>query len=297
MGQPDMGKPDWSRRRLAAASLGWLALHGLTACAAAEPLAPQPWEERLRGSTLALLGEVHDNPQHHRLRHAVLQRAFQAGWRPALVMEQFDIDRQADIERSRQERPRDAGHLIAQAGAKGAWAWSEYQPLVALALEFDLPLFAANLPRRIASRLVRETPQAVLGLQRSRELGLDQLPDAAWQAAQEREIDLGHCGALPRNLWAGMARGQFARDAAMAELLRSRGEQGAVLLAGNGHVRRDIGVPRWLNTLPASRWLAVGYVESDHADAVRGLFDAVVVTAPASRADPCKNFKAPLPSA
>ena len=70
-----------------------------------------------------------------------------------------------------------------------------------------------------------------------------------------------------------------------------------MLLAGNGHVRRDIGVPRWLNTLPASRWLAVGYVESDHADAVRGLFDAVVVTAPASRADPCKNFKAPLPSA
>ena len=274
---------------------------GLAGCATA-PRPAEPWEARLRGSTLALLGEVHDNPEHHRRRAAALRRAVEAGWRPALVMEQFDIDRQADIDRSRRERPRDAKHLIAQAGAAGGWAWNDYEPLVAIALQFDLKLFAANLPRALAARLVREAPQAVFGAQRSRELGLDAPPDAAWQAAQEREIDLGHCGALPQRLWAGMARGQFARDAVMAEVLRREGASGAVLLAGNGHVRRDIGVPRWLAEQPNGSVLAVGFLESDRKSAERPPellpFDAVVFTAAAPREDPCKAFKArPLPQA
>ncbi len=270
---------------------------GLAGCAAV-PRPPEPWEARLQGGTFALLGEVHDNPEHHRRRAAVLRRAVEAGWRPALLMEQFDIDRQAAIERSRRERPRDAKHLIAQAGAPNGWAWNDYEPLVAIALQFDLKLFAANLPRALAARLVRETPQAVFGAQRSRELGLDALPDAAWQAAQEREIDLGHCGALPQRLWTGMARGQFARDAVMAEVLLREGANGAVLLAGNGHVRRDIGVPRWLTAQPPGSVLAVGFLESDSARHEPLPFDAVVFTAAAPRADPCKAFKArPLPPA
>ena len=65
-----------------------------------------PWENQLRGDTIALLGEVHDNAGHHRMRLDALRRAFDAGWRPALVMEQFDREWQADIERARRERPR-----------------------------------------------------------------------------------------------------------------------------------------------------------------------------------------------
>ena len=51
-----------------------------------------------------------------------------------------------------------------------------------------------------------------------------------------------------RSMWPRMAQAQFARDAVMAEVLRRSAPQGGgvVLLAGNGHVRRDIGVPRWL---------------------------------------------------
>ena len=296
---------DTLRRRglisAALAAMTGLVGTGLAGCAAV-PHPPEPWEAHLQGGTLALLGEVHDNPEHHRRRAAILHRAVEAGWRPALVMEQFDIDRQADIDRSRRERPRDAKHLIAQAGAPGGWAWNDYEPLVAIALQFDLKLFAANLPRALAARLVRETPQAVFGAQRSRELGLDALPDAAWQAVQEREIDLGHCGALPQRLWAGMARGQFARDAVMAEVLRREGAGGAVMLAGNGHVRRDIGVPRWLTAQPAGSVLAVGFLESDRSSTERPPvllpFDAVVFTPAAPRDDPCKAFKArPLPQA
>ena len=283
------------RRRLAAGVFGWIALQSLAGCAV-PARHPEAWEARLRGTTVALLGEVHDNPEHHRLRTIILRRAFESGWRPAVVMEQFDADRQAVIMASRLDWPRDAAHLIARAGAKGSWAWRDYEPLVSLALEFDLPLLAGNLARAQAARLVRETPAAVFGAERCRELGLDHPPDAAWQAAQEREMGLGHCGALPLPALPGMARAQFARDAVMAELLRRHASRGAVLLAGNGHVRRDLGVPRWLTGLPSADLLAVGFVEADGSPPEPALFDAVITTAPAQRGDPCDEFKKqPMP--
>ena len=255
------------------------------------------WTARLSGPTIALLGEVHDNPELHRVRAAALRDALARGWRPAIVMEQFDLERQADIERARRERPDDAQHVIDQAGG-GGWQWPDYRPVIALALANGLPLLAGNLSRAIASRLARED-YAVLGPERLAAWKLDAPPDDAWQSAQEHEIDLGHCGALPRRLWPALARGQFARDAAMAHLLAQHAARGAVLLAGNGHVRRDLGVPRWLTRQGAPSPLAVGFLErgatqSDDA----GRYDAVVVTLPAARPDPCEAFRArPQPSA
>ena len=113
-----------------ARAAAWLAALMLTACATPEPAAQ--WESRLRGDAVVLLGEVHDNAEQHRLRLAVLRRALSAGWRPAIAMEQFDIDRQADIDRARRERPRDAQHLIEAATApRSGWDWALYRPVVA----------------------------------------------------------------------------------------------------------------------------------------------------------------------
>src|SRR5262247_1489436 len=63
-----------------------LALAGsLTGVGCAQPAPRSDWAAQLSGPTLALLGEVHDNPEHHRLRAAALQQAFERGWRPAVV--------------------------------------------------------------------------------------------------------------------------------------------------------------------------------------------------------------------
>lgn len=280
----------WPRRAVLRAGWG-TALLAIGGCAtgAAQPPA---WRSRLAGDTVALLGEIHDNPEHHRRRAEVLRHALEAGWRPALVMEQFDVDRQATIDRSRGERPSDAEHLVAQAaGPRSGWDWAHYRPLVALALAYQLPLVAGNLPRPLAMRLAREGYDAVLGAERTRQLGLHEPVDVAWQTAQEAEIDRGHCGAMPATLLPGLVRAQAARDALMAEPLARYASRGAVLIAGNGHVRRDIGVPRWLGPELAQRVWSVGYVETG-TPVEPGQFDAVVVTRGVERGDPCERLRA-----
>jgi uncharacterized iron-regulated protein len=259
---------------------------------------PYPWESRLTGDAVVLLGEVHDNAEQHRLRLGVLRRAFAAGWRPAIAMEQFDIDRQADIERARRERPRDARHLIEQATTPATrpgegWNWDHYRPVVELALAYDVPLLAANLSNADTRRIVRGGLAAGFDTERLTALRLDRPIAPDWQQAQEREIDRGHCGALPASLWPRMAQAQLARDAVMADLLRRQAARGVVLMAGNGHVRRDIGVPRWLSgDALSARLLVVGLLEDDGAPQEAAPFDAALRTAVAERTDPCAQFKA-----
>ncbi|HEU5293180.1 MAG TPA: ChaN family lipoprotein, partial [Burkholderiaceae bacterium] len=264
----------WPVRRRDVLRAGVAAAGSLAGFGCAQPTR-NAWVDQLSGSSLALLGEVHDNPEHHRLRAAALQQAIGAGWRPAIVMEQFDLDRQPDIDRARSERPDDPQHVIGQAAGAAGWRWSDYQPFVALALRHQLPLVAGNLPRSTVSRLARDDYSTVLGPERVRAWRLSEAPDASWQAAQEREIDLGHCGALPSRLWPALARGQFARDAAMAHLLSQHTTRGAVLLAGNGHVRRDLGVPRWLDRQGTPAALVVGFIERGTPPQGSGVYDAV----------------------
>ena len=270
-----------------------------TLLAACVTTAPDTWDLRLRGDAVVLLGEVHDNAEQHRLRLAALQRAFTAGWRPAIAMEQFDLDHQADIDRARRDRPGDAAHLIAAAAPSrtpsgGGWNWDFYRPFVELALRYDVPLIAANLSSADTAAIVRAGYPAIFGTARIAALGLDVPVAAEVQSAQEREIDNGHCHALPPSLWSRMARAQFARDAAMADVLRQAASQGrgVVLLAGNGHVRRDIGVPHWLGPVQGPLF-AVGYLEIDDDSTPVAAFDAVVRTATAERADPCAEFARP----
>jgi len=252
------------------------------------------WEGRLHGDAVIFLGEVHDNAKQHELRLALLERAFAAGWRPAIVMEQFDREHQADIERARREHPTDPQHVIDLAApvtaGSGGWNWDFYRPYVALALRYNVPLIAANLSRSDASRVAEHGYSAVFSPAQQEALRLNRPIAPDWQAAQEREIKTGHCNALPADLVEPMTRAQLARDAVMAAVVTEHARGGVVLLAGDGHVRRDIGVPRWLSPSLAPRVFTVGYLEEGDplpADA----FDATVYTSRAQRIPPCRQFE------
>lgn len=243
---------------------------------------------------MVLLGEVHDNAAQHAARAAALRQFLRSGARPALAFEQFDRERQRDIDRARRETPPAgttlADHVIAQASARTGWNWDFYRPYVALALEYDLPIVAAGLSRADAARVAGEGFGAVFDAETIRALGLDQLPPEVLRA-QQRAVDDGHCNRLPAESIARLARAQVARDAALALAIRPYLERGVVLLAGNGHVR-EIGVPFFLTPEQRARTVTIGLLEQEHAaEELRGRYDASFVTPTQSRADPCATFK------
>ncbi|RPH41548.1 MAG: hypothetical protein EHM87_19405 [Burkholderiales bacterium] len=261
---------------------------GATALAAE----PQALADAMRGVPVVLLGEVHDNAAQHALRADALARLVAGGARPALAFEQLDRERQADVDRARRERPRDVDWLIAQAAGRDGWDWALYRPFLRLALDNDLPIVAANLSRADASRVIREGYGAAFDAPARATLGLDAVP-ADLLAAHEREVDVGHCGLMPQAMLAPMARAQLARDAALAAAIAPHAARGVVLLTGNGHARRDLGVPRWLPAEMRGRALSIGLLEpATIASMPPGAFDRVVTTVAAPRSDPCESLKA-----
>jgi uncharacterized iron-regulated protein len=246
----------------------------------------------MQGHRIVLVGEVHDNAAQHALRAAALRQWIITGARPAIAFEQFDRERQPDIERARRERPRNVDYLIAQAKGPGDWNWDAYRPIVALALEYDLPIIAANLSRRDAMRVAIDGWSAVFDAAAHDELKLDALP-ANFRRSHEDAIAAGHCNLLPPDALPAQARAQMARDIVMARSLRPYLDRGAVLLAGNGHVRRDIGVPFWLSADVARTAVSIGLLEANDDGSVPESttdFDAYVITKRAERTDPCKGL-------
>ena len=248
-----------------------------------------------------LLGEIHDNPAHHAIRARLIGEIAATGARPAVVLEQFDLDHDEAL-RAAQQAGGDA-EQIADAGRldRRGWAWPLHEPIVSQALALRLPLRAGNLPRAPDARagvLVAE-PGA---------MAQKRLATARWTDTQEnalrQDIAEGHCGALPSTVVPKLAAAQRERDAAMAQaLVDAATPDGAILIAGNGHVRADLGVPVYLHA-PGLRdanapTVSVGFIEvtpAARADDPRALaaehpgFDYLWLTAPVTRDDPCKTF-------
>lgn len=266
--------------------LGAAGLAGLGACAVAP--ASEPLPDAALSADYILLGEVHDNPKGHALRLDWL-RALPPGPSRALVLEQFDRERQDALARWRADHPdargADAARELALAGgfAFDAWDYEAYGPVIELALERGWEVRAGNLSRADAMRVARDPAVA-------------EPPPARWSsegdAALESAVRAGHCGLVPEERIAAMALAQRSRDASMARAMlaaRADGARQVILLAGNGHVRRDHGVPAHLRgAQPDARIFAVGFVE---ADAGERAFDATRIVPPAARPDPCEELR------
>jgi len=79
--------------------------------------------------------------------------------------------------------------------------------------------------------------------------------------------------------------------------LRDAGTRPAVLVAGNGHVRTDFGVPQLASAQqPQARIVSVGFLETGARTA--GMpYTYVWITARAERGDPCAGMSAIAPAA
>ena len=257
----------------------------------------------LARADFVLLGERHDNRDHHRLQ-AQLTRALQAdpSARPRVVaFEMIPSDRQLEVVEHLQTRPNDAAGLGAAVDwpALGWPDWALYQPIAEAALAAGATIVAADLSPAQRDAVFSEGPE-VLQASMVRRTGLDRDLPAPLGASLAQELREAHCGQVSEPLVEGMFRVQRARDAMMADRLATvAGRGGGVLIAGNGHVRNDRGVPWYLARLrPTARVLSVGLIEvQDEVATVPAdlPYDYVWFTPRVDDADPCADRVAAAP--
>ncbi|CAA7623160.1 ChaN family lipoprotein [Magnetospirillum sp. UT-4] len=258
--------------------------------------------ERMRRADAVLLGETHDNADHHALQAWALRRLVAADRRPLVAFEMIDTSQGEALAAHLAARPADTAGLGAALGwDKSGWPdWTLYRPIAEAALAAG-GMAPANLSREDTRAIAKgNVPTALAG-----RLGLEQPVEAGLRQAMEAEIRSGHCDMLPDRALPAMVRVQRARDAMMARAvadgLAARGS--AVLIAGTGHARADRGVPLHLAAMaPGRGTFVLAFLEVQEGrtepaayaelyDADRLPFDAAWFTPRAERPDPCEGFR------
>jgi len=259
---------------------------------------------RLVAARFVLLGERHDHPEHHLLQASIVRGLAAAGRRPTVAFEMLDADQAGALAAYLQRSPRDAAGLGDAVGwSRSGWPpWPLYEPIAEAALSASLSLAAANLPpatvRAVARGNLGALEPALVRIH-----GLDRPAAPPVEAQMEAEMRESHCSKLPEAMLAGMVTAQRARDATMADRLLAAAGDGAVLIAGAGHVRTDRGVPIYLAArAPFVTIASVAFLEvasgraaaTDYAErfgAARLPFDYVWFTSRADEVDQCARFR------
>ena len=260
---------------------------------------------RLVGPRFVLLGEQHDNPEHHLLQARVIQLLVASGVRPAVAFEMFDTDRAGAIKDCLAPPicSVDEFRYTVEWDSSGWPAWELYQPIFKTVIGARLPIVAADIPAAAMQILVSSgAERAAERAEWIRYLGLERTMDPKERQELTEEIRKSHCDLLPEEVVPGMVRGQRARDAHLAKMLEqtaARGESTVVLIAGFGHTRLDRGVPTYfVNPTAKEATLSIAFVEAkqkyasprDYARRFDGdlPFDIVWFTERVKRDDPCE---------
>jgi uncharacterized iron-regulated protein len=217
------------------------------------PLQRETLGDALAQATYALIGEVHDNPDHHRLQAWSLYARAQRGRKQAIVFEMIGADQAAGLDRFYEragKTPPASGeaelrHLI-EWDTSGWPAWAIYRPVFVAALRAGERIVAGN-PSRERTRAIGRAGVSALGSEERRSLRMDEEFSPAVAQALISELQEGHCNLVPLARLPLLALVQRFRDATMADRMLHTGRaDGAVLIAGNVHIRRDRGVAWYL---------------------------------------------------
>ncbi|MEK1906000.1 MAG: ChaN family lipoprotein [Pseudomonas sp.] len=250
--------------------------------ASGELLSPQQLVERLAVAPRVLVGEQHDNPDHHALQLWLLRELAARRPQGSLLLEMLTPSQQVRVDEVQaQSRAGNAPvDLIGALAWQPGWDWSVYGALVSEALRQPYPLLSANLDRSEIMSIYQQRPALPTGVSTT----------PAVQDALFADIRESHCGLLPESQLPAMLAVQQQRDRRMAERLLAA-PQPAVLLAGAFHVRKDLGVPLHLADLGAGQDTAVLVLAEVGKEVEAGSADYVWYTAALPEQDHCAKIK------
>ncbi|KUJ78359.1 ChaN family lipoprotein [Ruegeria profundi] len=246
-------------------------------------LIPNDILNAMKSSDVVILGEIHDNPQHH----IVQAEALKAIMPSAVVWEMVTEEGAQRLANKAVSDPEELARIL-------KWIESGWPPLSMYYPVFqasDAPIYGAMVPRAAARAAMERGAATALGADAAR-FGLTIPLPPAEQAAREADQLAAHCDAIPESVLPQMVAIQRLRDAVLARaVLRATDETGGpiAVITGNGHARKDRGIPTYLSRLrPGLKVFVLGQSEDGVVD---GEFDAVLDSPAVEREDPCLAFQ------
>jgi uncharacterized iron-regulated protein len=233
--------------------------------------------QALLPTDVLLIGEQHDAPSHQQLQAVVVQTLAADGRLAAVALEM--ADRGASTA-GLAPQATEAQVQAALQWSDAAWPWAAYGPVVMTAVRAGVPVLGANLPRG-------QMKNAMFNIALD-----DHLTLGLWQKQQDI-IREGHCDLLPVSQIIPMTRIQTARDAAMAQTVTAARQPSktVLLVAGNGHVDRELGVPTHLGRDVTARALVLSPARSPGGGTASPAADAVWHTPPPPPKDYCADLR------
>jgi uncharacterized iron-regulated protein len=205
-----------------------------------QPITPQQLVEQLAAAPRVLVGEQHDNPDHHALQLWLLRALAAQRAQGSLLLEMLNPNQQSAVDQVRADfaNGQPSVDLYQALNWQPGWDWGLYGAVVGYAVQQPWPLLAANLDRSEIMTIYAAPPALA---------GKASTAPAVCEVLLE-QIRQSHCGMLPESQLPAMLAIQQQRDRRMAEQLRDAA-QPALLFAGAFHVRRDLAVPLHLQDI------------------------------------------------
>lgn len=261
-------------------------------------------ESRVSNAKFLLLGERHDHPDHHLLQARLLElwlahQMAQVSSKspPAVVFEMLDQDQAPALASFVESGSRDALDLAKGVSwDKSGWpTFGMYKPVFDSVLRGGGTATAGHPSRSVvsAAMMAEDRPTA-----EEPDLQLSEPLAPELEAALAEEIRAAHCGHASPKMVAMMTRAQHLKDAYLARAMGTSSP--AALIAGNGHVRSDRGVPHFLRLHGVKDSLSVAFVEVVHGKnqptdyGLDGLAKLVVFTPRVDEVSPCEAFREQL---
>lgn len=250
--------------------------------ASGQSISPEQLLERLVRAERVLVGEQHDNLDHHALQLWLLRELARQRPQGSVLMEMLNPDQQPKVDQAQRvaREGRSPSDPFAALSWQPGWGWSLYGPLVLHQLRQPYPLLAANLNRTEIMQIYRQRP--VLEGERSSAGDV--------QVRLLDDIRQSHCGLLPDSQLPAMLAVQQQRDRRMAEVLLAA-PQPSLLLAGAFHVRKDLGVPLHLADLGAPTGNAILILAEVGRSVDTSMADYVWFTAAQPAQDHCAKLR------
>ena len=243
----------------------------------------------IHNADIILLGEIHDNFFQHRVRADLISKIQSKDF--AIVSEHLVFGSEITYSGSLLEDLETVGFN------KKAWSWPTHEVLYKKFEELSLPVFGGNLSEKdinniYAGRGFSQSDTLIPIVKRS-------VLDSQSKDKLLNDLVLGHCGVVEEGLLSFMYKVQRHRDASIAYIASKVAP--AIVIAGNGHVRRDYGVPQILKKMnPNSDIISIAFLEIDKLSKmtdslIKKLFkdadtDYIWLTESVSRVDPCEKL-------